>query len=589
MVGLFRFNQFTLDASAYQLSRGKRIVKIERLPMELLLLLVERRGELVTREQIAERLWGEGVFVDVENGINTAIRKLRRALDDDSSQPRYIETVAARGYRFMPEISAPDARSTHAVMLAVLPFLDLSRDASQEYFADGLTEETIAALGAIEPLGVIARTSSMAYKGTTKTVSQIGRELGVQYVLESSVRREADRVRVTAQLIRVKDQTHVWAQSYESSSTSLLDVQNQLARAIAAQVQIKLPSWPARLLAERGAANADAHDAYLRGRFYWNQRTSTNIKRAMEYFREAISADPRYSAAYAALAEAYATLPITSDAPTAECLSASVDAAQAALRLDPACSEAHSSLACAKFWMEWDWKNAESAARKAIALNPSFALAHLYCAHILSNSGRHVEAEAEIACAVQLDPLSSHMHAIRGQLLFQAGRYADAEASVHKALVLNPRSWIAQVIEGRLEIQAGRFDAALSVLQKSFELADGNTEPLSLQAYCYASCGKHEQAQRVLDLLTELSRSRYVPPYNIALVYAGLRAQEAAIAWLERAYAERDVRMVFLSRDPKWAELNKLPTVRKLWPLQEHSSRAVPLSSVTFSGKELDA
>jgi len=559
-----RFNGFVLDPSAYKLRSGKRTIRLERLPMELLLLLVERQGELVTREQIAARLWGEGVFVDVENGINTAIRKLRRALGDDSGQPRYIETVAARGYRFMPEISAPDARATHAVMLAVLPFLNLSRDASQEYFADGLTEETIAALGAIEPLGVIARTSSMAYKGTTKTVSQIGRELGVQYVLESSIRREADRVRVTAQLIRVKDQTHVWAQSYESSSTSLLDVQNQLARAIAAQVQIKLPSWPARLLAERGAANAEAHDAYLRGRFYWNLRTSTNIKRAMEYFREAIHADPRYSVAYAALAEAYATLPITSDAPTAECLPAAVDAAQAALRLDPDCSEAHSSLACAKFWMEWDWKNAEAAARKAIALNPSFALAHLYCAHILSNSGRHVEAAREIACALQLDPLSPHMHAIRGQLLFQAGRYADAEASVHKALVLNPRSWIAHVIAGKLELVAGHLDQALASLQTSFTHADGNTEPLSLQGYCYARCGKREEARRILEVLAELSTRRYVPPYNVAMVYAGLEDRDSAVAWLKRAHADHDVRMVFLPVDPKWAALNQSREVRDL-------------------------
>jgi TolB-like protein/Tfp pilus assembly protein PilF len=564
-----QFGDFVVDPSAYQLRRGKRAIKLERLPMELLLLLLERRGELITRDQIVARLWGRDVFVDIENGINTAVRKLRLALHDDPRRPRYIETVAAKGYRFITPPPISEKRASQPVTLAVLPFENLSGDPSQDYFADGLTEETIAVLGAIGPdtLGVIARTSSMSYKRTAKTISQIGRELGVQFVLESSVRRDHDRVRVTAQLIRVKDQSHVWAKSFDSSGSQILDLQAHIARAIAEQVQIRITPRQQALFAKPRARNADSYDAYLHGRFYWNQRALGSINRAIEHFHESISIDPGYSAAHAGLADAYALLPITSDARTSECLPPAREAATAAVRCDPSSAEAHCALAACKFWMEWDWITAEAEARRAIELNGSFALAHLVCAHILSNSGRQREAEAEITIAKQLDPLSSHVHSVCAQLVYHAGRYDDAEASVRKALVLSPKSWIAHTILGKIELATGRLERAMASFATAFELAErSNTEPLSLQAYCYARQGKSADAHRILEVLADLNARRYVPPYNIAIVHAGLQDDDSAVRWLQRAHTERDVRMVFLPVDPKWASLNRLPCVRLLWP-----------------------
>ena len=571
------FENFVIDTAAYQLRRGKRVIKLERLPMELLLLLVERRGALVSRHDIVARLWGGNVFVDIENGINTAVRKLRLALHDDPRHPRYIETVAAKGYRFVAPIFSSQAGASPPVMLAILPFQNLSNDPAQEYFADGLTEETIAVLGAMAggTLVVVARTSSMAYKRTKKSITQIGRELGVKFILESSVRRENDHVRVTAQLIRVQDQAHLWAESYDSISSSILKIQAQIARAIAEQVQIRLDPRQQALLTKPKTHDVDAHDAYLRGRFHWNQRTRGQITRAIEYFQQAILIDPSYGVAFAGLADAYAILPITCDAATSDCLGPAIDAANSAVRCDPSSAEAHCALAACKFWMGWDWTTAEAEARKAIELNGSFALAHLVCAHILSNRGQHGAADAEIATARQLDPLSPHIHTVRAQLLYQAGRYAEGEASVRKALVLGPKYWVAHTVLGKIELALEHFDPALSSLQTAFELADGNTEPLSLQGYCYARQGKRTEARRILELLAELSARRYVPPYNFAMVYAGLDDIDSATTWLRRAHAERDVRMVFLPVDPKWLFLKGLPLIKDLWPFQPLTAAAV--------------
>src|SRR5258708_21285338 len=317
----FRFGEFELDISAYELRRRGQPVHLERQPMDLLILLVERHRQLVWRADIVKRLWDPGVFVDVEMGVNTAIRKLRQALRDSRESPAFVETLSGKGYRFIAPVTPPVASSTapqtsaqseSRVMLDVLPFENFSKDPDQEYFSDGLTEETISYLGRMNPerMGVIARTSSMAYKRTSKRVREIGAELGVDYILESSVRREDNRVRITSQLIRVEGQTHVWTSTYDRDVTSVLAIQRELSTDIAQHVGLQLLPERLSALAHRQTKKVEAYDFYLRGRYFWNQLSAVTTKRAMEYYGRATERDPEYALAWSGVAAAYSARPI---------------------------------------------------------------------------------------------------------------------------------------------------------------------------------------------------------------------------------------------------------------------------------------
>ncbi len=362
---MLKFHNYELDQRAYELRRGGRVLKLERIPMDLLCLLAGNAGQLVSRETIIEKLWGKGVFLDTDNGINTAIRKIRQTLRDDPRNPRFVQTVPGKGYRFAAAVTEASAvhkgvepsRDGRSVMLAVLPFENLSNDVEQEYFSDGLTEETIAHLGQLDPqsMGVIARTSSMVYKRATKTIAEIGQELGVNYVLEGSVRREKGRVRITAQLIRVADQTHVWAESYDREIESVLGVQTELGNSIAQKVKLKISGKEKFQSSARTEQNPAAHDAYLRGRYHWAKRTLAETRRAIEYFGKATDLDPTYALAYAGLADCYITLPITSDLRPKECFPKARAAAERALEFDGNLAEAYTSLGTIRFWFDWDW------------------------------------------------------------------------------------------------------------------------------------------------------------------------------------------------------------------------------------------
>lgn len=566
MPDVLRFHGFELVPSAYELRRGSRVIKLERLAMELLLLLIDRRDTLVSREEIAEKLWGKDVYIDAENGVNTAIRKIRRALADDSDRPRFIQTTSGKGYRFIaPVVEVSRApMQTKRTLLAVLPFINLGQNPSEDYFCDGMTEETIANLGSVDPerLGVIARTSSMTYRNTTKSVSQIGNELDVDYILESSIRREHNQMRITAQLIRVQDQTHIWAASYDREASSALAVQAELGRAIAEQVLSRLPSCSGlRTQTTRPAA----FDLYLRGRYCFAQRNLAGLTRAIDFYRQALAIDSNYSLANAGLADAYATLPITSDYRIDDCL-VGVDAARKAVDDDPRSAEAHGALAACSFWLTWDWDTAIQSARYASELNPNYALAHFYLAHTFSNLGRHDEAEEEITRALRLDPFSVHLCAIHGQMLYQAGRLEASTAEARRAIALNHHSWLGHIILGKTQLQNSNIEAALVSFQNAFDFSGGNSEPLSLKAFSLAKLGRMDEAREVVSIMEESSKARYVPAYNIAMAYLGLGERERAIECLATAAAQRDARMIFLPVEPKWRDLNQDPRVRKLWP-----------------------
>jgi len=558
-----RFGQFVLDESRYELTCANKPVRLERIPMDLLMLLVREGGRLVSRDEIIERLWGKGVYFDTDNSINTAIRKIRRALGDDPDNPLYIETVPGKGYRFKggtgtsttmtpghPETERP------RIMLAVLPFGNLSGDPAQEYFSDGLTEETIARLGKMSPhsMGVIARTSSMVYKHTDKTVLRIGQELGVDYVLEGGVRREAGRVRVTAQLIRVSDQIHLWADTFDCPSQSILDIHAQVGAAIAAQVKLELTPEGEQQLRILPGVEQQAYDHYLRGRYHYTKRTYPEMQKAIKYFRKATELDPRFAPGFSGLADCLTVLPINSDVPSKDVFPEAKAAVARALELAPDSAEAHNSDATIKFWFDWDFRGAEVAAREAIRLNSNYSLAYLYLAHVLSNIHRHEEALAAIQQARMLDPFSLATNTMLGQFLYHAGRVRESIDQFHATLDMEARFWIAHICLAKSCEKERMYSEALAACEKAWEFSVGNSEALSLAGYVHAVSGEIANAEAKIHQMLERAKTRYIPPYNLALVFAGLRDTESAVRWLEQAFVDRDVHMTFLL-DHKWDAL----------------------------------
>lgn len=546
-----QLGEFVLDVGRYELARAGKPVRIERIPMDLLILLVLENGRLVSREEIIERLWGKGVYFDTDNSINTAIRKIRRALEEDPEDPLYIETVMGKGYRFKGRTDDPAQAEKSRIMLAVLPFENLSGDPGQEYFSDGLTEETIMRLGQLSPqrMGVIARTSSMAYKQTDKSVARIGQELGVEYVLEGSVRRDADRVRITAQLIRVKDQIHLWAQSYDRQLPGILDIQGEIGAAIAAQVKLTSEEEGHKLI-RGGQRDPAAHDHYLRGRYHYAKSNFLDMQKAIAYFQRATERDPKYALAHSGLADALMILPITGDVVPQEAFPAAKAAIASALQLEPDSAEAHTSDATTKFWFDWDFKGAEAAARWAIHLNQNYSLAYLYLAHVLSNVGRHREALAVIQQALVLDPFSLITGAMYGQFLYHAGRDSESVEQFKATLGMESRFWVAHVCLAKTYERLGMYCEALAACDSAWEFG-GSSEALSLAGYVHAAMGDRAKAEAKIHQMLERKKERYVPPYNLALVFAGLRETEMALHWLQQALEDRDVHMTFL-RDYKW-------------------------------------
>jgi TolB-like protein/Flp pilus assembly protein TadD len=563
-----QFGKFVLDLCRYELTCARKPIHLERIPMDLLILLVRENGRLIGRDEIIKQLWAKNLHFDTDNSINTAIRKIRHALGDDSGRPQYIETVLGKGYRFKgrvvpasTEIQAEESR----IMLAVLPFENLSGDPAQDYLSDGLTEETIMRLGQMSPhrLGVIARTSAMVYKQTDKSVAQIGHELDVDYVVEGSVRREGNRVRITAQLIRVQDQIHLWAENYDRRLPGFLDIHGEIGTAVAAQVKLKLIAEEKRQLTKNSTRDPQAYDCYLHGLYHLARYNLFDAQKAVEYFQAAAERDPTYGLARSALADTLMVFPISGDAFSREVFHRAKPAIALALQLDPNSAEAHTSDAAAKFWFDWDFKAAESSARRAISLNENYTLAYLFLAHVLSNTGRYDEGLAIIHQALVLDPLSLILGAMRGQFLYHAGRNSESIEQFKTTLGMEPRFWVGQICAAKVYEKVGMYSDALVACEQAWEFSGGNTEALSIAGYVHAVSGERAKAEANIDRMLELTKERYVPPYNVALVFAGLGDAKAALQWLERAYADRDVHMPFLL-DHKWKRIMPNPQFRDL-------------------------
>jgi TolB-like protein len=563
MKHLWEFDCYRVDFARRLLLRGGELVQLPAKALDILLVLIQRRREVVTKEDLIKAVWPDA-FVE-EGNLSQSIHVLRRALGESVEEHRYIVTVPGRGYRFVADVreireikgdpasSLPASSLPSRVMLAVLPFEDMSRQKGEEYFSDGLTEEMITQLGRMNPewLGVIARTSAMHYKDCDKTVQQIGCELGVSYVLEGSVRRVGRRVRVTAQLIQVADQTHVWAESYDRELGNILALQNDVACAIADEIRIKLTPQERARLGKVRPVNPEAYEAYLKGRYFWNKRTKEALEKSIHWFERAIEKDPDYASAYAGLADSYCLLANTAFGalPPKEAFSKARVATLKALEIDKTLAEAHASLAQLDLY-EFDWLAAERELRRSIELNPGFAVAHHWYALYLSAKGRFKEALAEANRAYGLDPLSVIINRDLGLIYYYARQPGRAIEQYRKTLELDPNFALAHQALGRAYLEMGMYTKGVEEIQLAVRLSGESAGMLAALAHAYGLAGKTEKARGILGDLTERSRRSYVPPTSIAVIYAGLGEKENALEWLEKAWGEQDVGLHTLKVHP---------------------------------------
>ena len=549
----FRFREFELDVAAYELRRHGRSVRLERQPMEVLILLVERQGVLVSRAEIVKRLWSDDVFVDVDTGVHTAVRKIRQALRDSPQESMFIETVPGKGYRFVAPVEVVEGgRRPSRVTLAVLPFENLGSDPDRDYLAAGLTDETSASLAQIDPERLSVKGRTLRYKGTRKTAAEIGRELSVEYLVESSICAEADRLRVTVKLIRVVDQEYVWSNSYERQATSILELQQDLSRAIAQQIRLRLASNRAGGLRRRQTQNAEAYDAYLQGRYFAGRRTPEANLRAIAHYEHAIGLDPDYAIAWAALAHTCAASTINGDASPVDVGPRARDAAAHAVGANPDLAETQFATGYVKWLIDWDWRGAEQALRRAIELDPSGAAAYRTLGHALSQMRCDSEAELAMRRNRELEPLEPMSFALSSQVAFQARDYPAAVDLARHAINVDADIWPGHMVLGQAYEQQGRTELALEALTEAARLSGGNSKAISLKGYVLAHTNHIRQAHEILRTLEAMSHERYVPPYAMALVYAGLGQRDAVFEWLDRGYAVRDVHLMFLPVDPKW-------------------------------------
>lgn len=446
----------------------------------------------------------------------------------------------------------PGVKPARKVMLVVLPFENTSGDPSQDYFSDGLTEEMIAQLGKLNPqrLGVIARTTSMTYKHTTKTASEIGRELGADYILEGSVFRSQQRVRITGQLIQVKDQTHVWADTYDSDLSDTLVLQSNVAQAVAREVEIKLTPGEQVRLEQPRPLNPQAHDAYLKGLDSWNSRTEEGFRHSLDYFNQAIAKDPNYALAYVGLADAYASTGFYGARPPREVYPQAKQAALRALEIDDTLAEAHDALGDVRAEYDWDFPGAESEFRAAIQYNSSDARAHEVYALLLARLGRTTEALNEIKEARQIDPGSPFIRTHEGVIYYYARQYDQALAACEEARDRYPAFALAHMWVGVVDVQKGLHDQGIAEIEQSLKLAPGNSYLEALLGYADAVAGRRQAALGILRELQSQRQQKYVSPAYIGLIYTGLNDKKQAFAWADQALQDRSVWLIYLKTEP---------------------------------------
>jgi TolB-like protein/DNA-binding winged helix-turn-helix (wHTH) protein/Tfp pilus assembly protein PilF len=581
---VYRFEVFKLDTRTGELTNNGETAQLRQQPLQLLLALLEQPGELVTREELVKQLWPDGTFVDFDRGLNKAVNHLREVLGDSADQPRFIETLPRKGYRFIARVAqdSPQAaresgkllpgfktrrllwaaailiaclalalgmnfggvrgwraarwRPTPQISaLAVIPLENLSQNAGQEYFADGFTDALITDLAKLSSARITSRTSVMRYKGTKKSVKEIGRELNVDAVVEGTVMRSGNRVRITAQLIQVSTDMHLWAENYERDLSEILALQGEIATDIARRISIVV-----RPLDQARIVNPAAYGLYLKGRYYFYQYTSQGWQQAIEHFNRAIESDPNFAPAYSGLADAYLVAGAYGAIPNQEALTRGKAAAGEALQLDDKLASAHYAMATAYTWYDWDWARAEKEFQRAIELNPNDALGRNWHGGYLSLRGRHEEAVIEHERARELDPFSLIINANLARSLYWARRYDEAIAQAKRTLQLDPRFGVALFwLEGSLR-HKGLLKEAVAL-----RLAAANPERAETIRHTYKTSGFPGLLREGGDRFKKDGAL-----VEAARCYAQISDIEAALTMLEECYKRRCSSMVTLKAEP---------------------------------------
>jgi TolB-like protein/DNA-binding winged helix-turn-helix (wHTH) protein/Tfp pilus assembly protein PilF len=626
-VRFFRFGVFDVDARAGELRRQGRKIKLQKKSFQLLLLLLERAGEVVLREELRAGLWPADTFVDFDANTKTALNRLRQALGDSAENPVFIETIPKTGYRFIapvatgehaeaftagdiePKIEAPSSSvvggsprtltpwlklagifaalmsvalagllilvwrpaksgssTSKPLVLLVLPFDNLSGDPTQDFFSDGITDEMITLLGEQAPqrLSVIARTSAMQYRGTHKPLVQIARELGgADYVLEGSVRRSGDHIAVNVQLFRVSDQAVLWADTYQREVSNLLAVQEDVAQRVSSSILERLTPTPGASLPRE--VNSEAHDAYLMGLYYQqNKRDGQNLLGGLRYFQQAIRQDPKYAPPYAALAYSYMLAAGWEMLTPEDAYPKAKAASERALELDKNLAEAHMTLATVEHEYYWKWAEAEAEFRQAVELNPNSSLAHKGYAEFLMQSGRNGEAIQEIQRAVDLDPFSLGIRMLRALIYFFAGQYGPAAEECNRIIQLDPQNVPAYYFLGGIYAEQKRYEDAVTQLETALKLSDGSSKIEAAVAWIYAMSGRREGARRLLSKLEGEANRKYVSPCSLAKIYAALGEKSKAFELLQKAAAERSSDLMYLRHDAGFDTLHDDPRFAQL-------------------------
>ena len=638
---ILHFGVFEVDLKACELRKHGLRLKLPEQPFQILSVLLENPGELVTRDELRSRLWPGDTFVDFDHGLNNAVMRLREVLGDSSESPRFVETIPRRGYRFIAPVAGPflpaasttqteelkrqvpaevakpqlpaaataEVRSgaagrqwppikrlvvvrvailfacllTAAAVyryhrggdkplpsqnksLVVLPLENLSGDKEQEYFADGMTDDLIANLAKIHSLRVISRSTAMSYKGSHKPLSQIASELNVDAVVEGTVLRVGDRVRITAELVQVSTDRHLWADTYESQMGDILALQNRVSSAIVNEIRINLSPEDQERLARNPAVAPEAYENYLKGRYYWNKRSDENLTRAIGYFEAATHQARQYSLAYAGLSDCYAIISaeIFGTMSPAQAAPKAKAAALRALDIDPTLAEAETSLATVRFNYDWDWNGAAGGFAKAIGDNPSYATAYQRYSLYLMAMGRAEDSVKQINKARELDPLSISINFSLGWRFYMARQYDRAIQQLRNTLEMDSSYELPHLVLGWAYAQKGDFGLAIPELRQAVELSHGTPLMISSLANAYARSGNRVDAQKLLAGLVSQSPKNYVSPYYFAVVYVGLGEDEKAIDWLEKAYSDRSNGLVFLKVDPSLDHLRSNPRFQVL-------------------------
>ena len=600
MSGTFKVGEWTVFPELNSLERTGRTVHLEPKVMQVLVILAEHSGQVTAKEQIFDRVWPD-TFVSDEV-LTRSISELRKAFEDNPQQPKYIQTIPKGGYRLVaPVVREPTkhahwfavhrkkvaiisatillaaavslyvlrarehaALKTAITSLAVLPLTNLSGDAGQDYFADGMTDELITRLANISALRVISRTSVMRYKGTQKTIPEIARELNVDAVMEGTVQRSGQRTRVSAQLIEARTDHHLWAESYDRDLPDVLALEGEVASAIVREVQLQLTPAELARLSDKGTLSPEAHEAYLKGLYCWNKLAEEDVRKSITYFEEAIRLAPSFAPAYASLAFSYNLLASDEYIAPEDGFPKAKELARKALDLNQNLAGAHAALGFALYLFDWNWGAAEAEFRRANELEPNGEGAHHVYALYLGSMGRHEEAIAEMKRVLELDPLDVLALWNLGSLYWDAGQPEQAIEQFRKILEIEPHSPDGHQGLGITYAMEKRYDLAIAELQKAVKLSGQDVWMKAALGYAYAVAGKKKAAREVLSDLERTSKRKYVSGYLIATVYAGLGDKKAAFHWLEAAFEKRDCQMPQLRNEPSFESLRSDPRFGEL-------------------------